>query len=138
MTISVRYADYPDSDFVGQDGYVSGEVLRRKIEAQEVFIAEQAKKPAAYLRLEFLWSEIPYIALIQVMDPFRKQGIGRALLSHVEVVLRKSGHTKLYSSSQVDEPEPQEWHRHMGFIECGVIAGLNEGGIGEIFFSKEL
>ena len=44
----------------------------------------------------------------------------------------------LYSSSQVDEPPPQAWHRHMGFQECGIIAGINEGGVGEVFFRKAL
>ena len=42
------------------------------------------------------------------------------------------------SSSQADEPEPQTWHRAIGFEECGIISGLNEGGIGEIFFRKKL
>jgi len=36
----------------------------------------------------------------------------------------------------VDEPEPQAWHRHMGFVECGIINGINENGIGEVFFRK--
>ena len=28
--------------------------------------------------------------------------------------------------------------RHAGFEECGTIAGINEGGIGEVFFRKQL
>ena len=138
MTVSVRYAEIDDLDFVGQDGYVSKEVLRRKIEAQEVLLAEQNGRPVAYLRLEYLWSEVPYIALIRVLEALQRQGIGRALLSHVEEVLRKSGHSRLYSSSQADEAAPQAWHRHVGFAECGIIAGLNSGGVGEVFFRKGL
>ncbi|MFU8827154.1 MAG: hypothetical protein ACNA70_06650 [Brevefilum sp.] len=30
------------------------------------------------------------------------------------------------------------WHRHMGFAECGVINGLNQGGVGEVIFRKSL
>jgi hypothetical protein len=52
--------------------------------------------------------------------------------------LRSAGHSAFLSSSQVDEPNPQAWHRHMGFVECGILAGLNEGGVGELFFRKEL
>jgi len=44
----------------------------------------------------------------------------------------------LFSSSQANEPEPQAWHRHVGFEECGFIAGINEGGVGEVFFRKVL
>lgn len=138
MAVHVRYAEIADIDFVGQDGYLAAEILRRKIEAHEIFLAEQNERAVGYLRLEHLWSNVPYIALIQVLEPFRLRGIGRALLFHVEKVLRKNGHAKLYSSSQADEPDPQSWHRHMGFTECGIIAGLNEGGIGEVFFCKSL
>lgn len=45
--------------------------------------------------------------------------------------------TKLYSSSQANEAEPQQWHRHMGFAECGIINGINDG-IGEVLFVKPL
>ena len=38
----------------------------------------------------------------------------------------------------MNEAEPQAWHRAAGFRECGIIAGINEGGIGEVFFRKEL
>ena len=39
-------------------------------------------------------------------------------------------------SSQVDEAEPQAWHRHIGFVECGILAGLNEGDVGEVFYVR--
>ena len=41
----------------------------------------------------------------------------------------------LYRSSQVDEPDPQAWHRDVGFEECGIIAGINKG-LGESLFSQ--
>lgn len=44
----------------------------------------------------------------------------------------------LLSSSQADEFEPQTWHRHMGFVECGRLEGINEGGVDEVFFRKQL
>jgi hypothetical protein len=44
----------------------------------------------------------------------------------------------LYSSSQADEQGPQEWHLHMRFEECGLIAGINNDGVGELFFRKRL
>lgn len=34
--------------------------------------------------------------------------------------------------------EPQQWHRHVGFKECGIIHAINEGNIGEIFFVKTI
>ena len=136
--IQIRIAVDDDLMFVGQDGYVAPEILRRKIAAGEVFIAESEGIAAAYLRLEFLWSSIPYIALIRVNEPFRRRGIGRALVQFVERQLHARGYSVLYSSSQANEPDPQAWHRRMGFKECGIIAGINRGDIGEIFFRKQL
>jgi len=136
--IQVRIADDDDLAFVGQDGYVVSEVLRRKIAVGEVLIAESEGMAVGYLRLEFLWSSIPYIGLIRVSEGSRRQGVGRALVQFVEQQLLARGHSVLYSSSQANEPEPQAWHRTLGFKECGIIAGINRGDIGEIFFRKRL
>jgi N-acetylglutamate synthase-like GNAT family acetyltransferase len=136
--ILVRFATLYDTEFVSQDHSVSAELLRRKIEWREIFVAEQNKSLVGYLRLEYLWSIQPYIALIRVVPECRRQGVGRSILGYLEGYLRSRGHEFLYSSSQADEREPQEWHRHMEFEECGFIAGINEGGVGELFFRKRL
>ena len=143
--IVIRLARLDDLDFAHQDGYIPGEVLKRKIEEQtlnldrieDVVIAEWEGKRVGYVRLEYLWSIVPYISLIQVLPEYRRQGVGKALLRFIETFLRNAGHEALYSSSQADEPEPQAWHRHVGFEECGFIAGINDG-VGEVFFRKRL
>ena len=142
--ITIRFARLDDLDFAYQDGYIPAEVLKRKIEAQaalnpdhieDIVIAEWNGRRVGYVRLEYLWSIIPYISLIQVLPEYRRQGVGKALLGFIETFLRDAGHEVLYSSSQADEPEPQAWHRYMGFEECGFVAGINDG-IGEVFFRK--
>ncbi len=142
--IVIRFARLDDLDFAYQDGYIPAKVLKPKIEAQvalnpdrieDVVIAEWNGKRVGYARLEYLWSIVPYISLIRVLPEYRRQGVGKALLRFIETFLRYAGHDALYSSSQADEPEPQAWHRHVGFEECGLIAGINDG-IGEVFFCK--
>lgn len=144
--IVIRFARLDDLDFAYQDGYIPAAVLKRKIDAQvalnpdrieEIVIAEWNSKRVGYVRLEYLWSIVPYIALIRVLPEYQRQGVGKALLRFIEVFLSDAGHEALYSSSQANEPEPQAWHRYMGFEECGFIAGINEGA-GEIFFRKSL
>ena len=144
--IVVRFARLDDLDFAHQEGYISTEVLKRKIDAQlalnpdgieDILIAERNGKRVGYVRLEYLWSIVPYISLIQVLPEYRRQGVGKALLGFLETFLRDAGHEALYSSSQADEPEPQAWHRYMGFKECGFITSINDG-IGEVFFRKSL
>lgn len=136
--LSIRFATPADSDFVQQDQYLPLEIVRRKIEWREIIVAEIEGQLVGYLRLEYLWSKIPYIALIRVTPEHRRRGIGKQLLTFAEAFFRGQGHTVLYSSSQVNEAEPQAWHRHAGFEECGVISGINEGGVGELFFCKRL
>ena len=144
--IVIRFARLDDLDFAYQDGYITAKILKSKIEAQlalnpdcieDVVVAEWNGKRVGYVRLEYLWSIVPYIALIRVLPEYRRQGVGKALLRFIETFLREAGHEALYSSSQADEPEPQAWHRHVGFEECGFITGINDGG-GEVFFRKSL
>ena len=138
--IEVRFANPTDLDgcIALDPPTIPAKVIRRKIEQGEIIVAKRTGQLVGYLRLEYLWLMVPYIALIWVVEDQRRQGIGKAMLHYLEDVLRKQGHTALYSSSQANEPEPQAWHRHVGFEECGFIAGINEGGIGEIFFRKSL
>ncbi len=140
MIINARFATIDDFDWCAElDNHIPNEtILRRKIAAEEILLAEANGQRVGYLRLEYLWSMVPYIALIRVRDDHRKRGIGRAMLAYLEAYLRERGYNVLMSSSQLDEPEPQAWHRRVGFEECGIINGLNEGGIGEVFFRKKL
>ena len=134
--ITVRRTTPSDRHFVSQDGYLPERIVRRKMEDGDVFVAEYGGERVGYLRLEYLWAKLPYIELIRVLEPHRRSGVGRALLAFAEADVAARGHAVLYSSSQVDEPEPQAWHRRMGFAECGLLAGVNEGGVGEVFFRK--
>ena len=134
----VRFAELDDLDFVARDRFIPPDVVKRKIEWREVVVAERTGRPVGYLRLEYLWSLVPFIALIIVLPAHRRRGVGQAMLAFVEAYLRDQGHDALYSSSQADEPEPQTWHRHVGFEECGFIAEMNVGGVGEVFFRKSL
>ncbi len=135
--VTVRLAENSDLDFVCQDGYLSREEVLWKIKRRECFVLCVDGNLAGYLRLEFLWSLVPYIALIIIKERYQKMGYSRDLLGFVEKTLKIMGYEVLYSSSQADETIPQAWHRHIGFEECGVINGINEGGVGEIFFRKK-
>jgi N-acetylglutamate synthase-like GNAT family acetyltransferase len=136
--LCVRFAKAEDIHFVSQDGYIPASTVARKIEFNEVIVAEKNGKPVGYLRLEYLWSIVPYIALITILPTHQRQGAGKAMLDFTAAYLAENGHEWLYSSSQADEAEPQAWHRRMGFQDCGILIGINEGGISEIFFRKKI
>lgn len=133
----IRIALDEDMEFLKRNSHISENVISRKIEWEEIFVAEIKENLIGFLQLEYLWSSVPYISLIKVLPDYQRQGIGKSLLKFAEDFLRDKNFKSLYSSSQADEFEPQAWHRHIGFEECGIIAGINDG-IGEIFFVKKL
>ena len=132
----VRIAASGDLDFIKQKSGLPRERLLQKIQRDEILILSVNDEPVGHLWFAFLWSEIPFIDLIYIKEDYQKRGLSRVLLGFLEAYLQESGFDVLYSSSQMDEPEPQAWHRHVGFEECGVISGMNDGGIGEAFFRK--
>jgi len=139
LPFKVKFATVEDLAWcVREDSEIDEAIIKRKIEEREIVVTEVNGKLVGYLRLEYLWSQVPYIGLIRVLPEYRRKGIGKALLHFLEEFLRSKGHSVLFSSSQANEPEPQAWHRHVGFEECGFIAGINDGGIGEVFFRKVL
>jgi ribosomal protein S18 acetylase RimI-like enzyme len=138
MTYDVRFGILEDLHEVSSswDRFVPKHILEWKLQNHEIILAVENQTVVGYLRLEYLWTSYPYIGLITVDPAHRKQGIGRTLLSFLEEYLISNDIRFLYSSSQVNEAEPQDWHRHLGFVECGIINGINPGNIGEVFFVK--
>ncbi|HUX87457.1 MAG TPA: GNAT family N-acetyltransferase [Chloroflexota bacterium] len=134
----VRFARSEDLSIVTDRNYIPTDRMRSLIAFQQVLIAEDEGMKLGYACFDYFGAIHPFLALIRVFPEHRRQGVGRAILGFLENHLRSLGHDVLYSSSQVDEPEPQAWHRRVGFVECGFIAGFNSGGIGEILFRKNL
>ncbi len=135
--VIIRFALASDEPFLKANTYISSEIIRRKLESSEFIIATLSDEPVGFIQLEYLWSLVPYIALIRVVPEYRRRTIGQAMLRFLEEFLAAREHKYLYSSSQADEPEPKAWHRRVGFEECGSIRGINEG-IDEIIFRKSI
>lgn len=117
---------------------VPEDLVTSAVSAKDVVVAERDGDLLGYLRLEWFWSRIPYIAMIRVKESFRGAGIGKQMLAFLEQRLIEDGHAFVLSSSTANEDAPQQWHRSAGFEECGFIDGLNENGVGETFFRKDL
>lgn len=120
MELHIRFGTPDDASKVQSlDHHVKREYIDFKLHRDEIILAEYDGNVVGYLRLDYIWTRIPYIGLL-------------------EEYLRQQGCMKLYSSSQVNKEEPQQGHRTKGFVETGIINGINEGEIGEVFFVKGL
>jgi GNAT superfamily N-acetyltransferase len=105
--------------------YVSPDLVDLKIEAREYIVARFRGEVVGYIRFSCFWSFIPMIDIIAVQESLRRMGIGRALLGFLEEHARSTEQTIILSSSQADEPEPQAWHRAVGFNDAGAIVDLS-------------
>lgn len=139
VSIIVRFAQPEDMEscFVF-DHSVRQDIIESKIDMHEIILAERSGEIIGYLKLEYIWSNLPYISLIILRPEFRGKGIGSLMLNYLIEFLQLNSFETLLSSSQVNEVEPQMWHRKKGFIECGILNGINEGGIGEVFFRLDI
>ncbi len=137
--IVVREGEVRDLPWlVGCDGHVGEAALQAKIETAELVVAEIGGERVGMLRLDSLWSEVPFVALVRVAEPFRRRGVGRALISFVRARARERGAAVLLSSTTEGEAEPLAWHHAVGFVECGRIDGINEDGVGEVVLGMRL
>jgi GNAT superfamily N-acetyltransferase len=136
--VVVRWAVSDDAALPFVAAGIPTHVVASRVANRGIAVANIDGTPVGALQLEYLWGTRPYVAIIRVVLGQQRRGVGRSLLTFVESALRADGYQELLSSSQANEPEPQAWHRRMGFVTCGVIEAINEGGIDEIFFRKIL
>jgi ribosomal protein S18 acetylase RimI-like enzyme len=138
--VRVRFAEGP-TDLawcVVHDGWLDEAELRRKFEGREVVVADLDGELVGLLRLDYLWSSLPHIAQVRVVEHRRREGIGRALVTFVEQQARSRGIDKVLSSTRPDKTAAQAWHRQIGFTECGSLEGFGPNGEATIFFLKIL
>src|SRR6476620_8319903 len=97
-SMTIRIATAADLEFLYRHDDLPPEIIARKVDLEEMFAAEESGGAIGHLRLEYLWSKIPYIGLVRVLEPWRRQGTGKALVLFVAEKLREAGYGYLYSS----------------------------------------
>ena len=124
--IEVREGDERDLAWLAaNDGHLDKSGLRPKLAAGEIVVAEIEGELVGLLRLDHLWSAVPFIALVRVVEPARRRGVGRALVAFTAHRARARGADVLLSSATADEAAPQAWHLAVGFQECVGPAGAS-------------
>lgn len=113
--------------FNGGDGDV--EQMRRQMEAARVverpFLALFNQQPVGFacLRLIPMVCDLhPYAELTElfVLDAARRQGVGRALVAHVEAVARQAGAVRMGLMTGLDNLEAQAFYRTIGYSDDGL------------------
>lgn len=137
-SIKVVFATKKDEQFLLENAQLNGGFYNRKLKYNEILVAKVEDINIGFLIFDYLWSHIPFIAQIWIHVDFRKKGVGKSMLNYFEQCLSDNNYMMLFSSSMENAKEAQEWHRHMGFKDCGTIAEINDNNTGEVFFRKSL
>ena len=110
---------------------------REDIERGELFVADCDEHQAAgYLKLSSnMFFNKPFVTYLCVDSNFRRKGIATKLLIGIETHV---GWERLYLSTEEDNHAMRELLPKVGYQRCGKITNLNENGVPEWFYSKNL
>ena len=137
MTVEVRYVMESDADWLAErDKQITREVLDAKAGRGECIVATIDGVRIGFLRFSFMWSKVPFVDLIFVEPEYRNRGAGRAMVDLLQAKARADGRSMIMSSSQSDEPEPQAWHRRVGFRDAGTVDMRPFQDVPEIIFVR--
>ncbi|MGN0970405.1 MAG: GNAT family N-acetyltransferase [Aristaeellaceae bacterium] len=117
------------------DRHIGAEALRDAVQRGRILLAEQDGQIIGWLRWSLFWDEIPFMNMLYLLEGFRRQGLGRVLVSHWEEDMHRQGHRRVMTSSQANE-EGQHFYRRLGYQDAGAL--LLPGEPLEIIFLKEL
>lgn len=134
--MEITHATLSDYEtLVNNDKHISKEELRNLILSKRVLIAKQEGSLRGWLRYNLFWDNTPFMNMLYVIEGYRSQRIGQALVSMWEELMRAEGYKFVLTSSQSNE-QGQFFYRKNGYIDCGSLLLKDEPL--EIFFRKEL
>ena len=131
----IRYATNADRDYLTRKDPLVKNILDRLINDQRIIIAETDSEPVGWLRFSYFWEHIPFVDLLCIDEPHRRQGIGRQLMAFWEGNMKEKGKKNVMLSSQAKE-QAQYFYRKLGYVDGGyfTMPGYNK----ELIFVKVL
>ncbi len=134
--MQIRFAAPEEFEIIaGQDTWISGLVLKAKIENGEVLAAFDGNDFAGWLRYGLFWDSIPFVNMLRVAEPLRGRGIGKALILYFEEEMRRRGYKTVMTSSAQSE-YAQHFYLKLGYKAVGGFTLENEPY--ELLFAKIL
>ena len=100
------------------DLHVSKEILKLKIERDEIFVLESRGKCIGWLRYNLFWDEIPFMNMLFILEEYRGKGYGRLLVQYWENLMWNKGFKKLLTSTLATE-NAQFFYRKLGYKDMG-------------------
>ncbi|MBW7883533.1 MAG: GNAT family N-acetyltransferase [Caldilineaceae bacterium] len=119
--MEIRFAGEMDLTYlIANDRHVTPETVREKVMRGEIIVVSDGRELLGWLRFGYFWDVIPFINMLAIEAPFRRQGIGRRLVLFWEASMRDRQHGRVMTSTQSNE-EAQHFYRKLGYRECGAL-----------------
>lgn len=136
MDVIIRPASAGDLPFLSEhDRHIALRDLDEAIRQGRILMADADGIPAGWLRWNLFWDHTPFMNLLYLLDGYRMQGLGRALVSHWERQQQEKGHALVMTSTQANEAA-QHFYRHLGYRDVGGF--LLPGEAFELMMAKEI
>lgn len=134
--MNISFAGMGDYGFLLEyDRHIRPEELRALLKQRRVLLLRRGEERIGWLRWSLFWDNTPFMNLLYVLEGYRGQGCGRALVSRWEEQMRAEGYATVLTSSQSDE-QAQHFYRKLGYADCGSL--LLPGEPLEIIFRRDI
>lgn len=136
MNIIIRPACPDDLEFLAEaDRHVPREKMEKLVSDGFVLTAMCGESFAGWLRYGFFWDEIPFMNMLFVLEEYRGNGVGTALVREWERLAAEKGHSTVMTSTQANETS-QHFYRKLGYRDMGGFTPFGEEY--EIIMGKRL
>lgn len=136
MKIIVRPARPEDAELIAEaDRHVPCERMRKLVSDGFVLAAFIGDSFAGWLRYGLFWDGIPFMNMLFVLEEYRGNGVGTALVREWERLAEENGHDTVMTSTQANETS-QHFYRKLGYRDLGGFTPFGEEF--EIIMGKQI
>lgn len=117
--MTIRTALFSDLDRIAaHDHHISRYELTYLISIGRVTMLEVDGQFAGWLRWNLFWDNTPFLNMLYLLEPYRGQGYGQAMMEHWEAQMAALGYSRLMTSTAADE-YAQHFYTKLGYTAIG-------------------
>ena len=100
------------------DKHIHSAELQNVIRLQRIYLLEANQQFAGWLRYQLFWDNTPFMNLLYVLEGFRGNGYGKALVAHWEMQMKQFGYSTAMTSTSSHE-SAQHFYYKLGYHATG-------------------
>lgn len=134
--IEIRHIDPDDKGFWKRwDTHLPDSGFDQKVRDKQGYVLSVKARNIGLLRYNLFWDNTPFCTMLYILEKYRGNGYGKALMEFWESEMQSLGYHWLLVSTQSDETA-QHFYRKLGYRDCGGL--LAPGQPMELFLSKNI